>query len=143
MTLEEKKLPLGFTIDSVIVNAIQSQTKEEKLPCARAFAIANEMNVAPSLVGQTADALAIHLSRCQLGLFGYPGKKGWAENVLADVPEPVALESAIRKVAADTGQLTCRQAWDIAAQLNISKMQVGYAADQMEVRIVACQLGAF
>ena len=144
MSLEEKPLPTDFVVDESIAKAIRAHLKDDKLPCAKAFIVANSHNVTPITVGQTADALNIHLSHCQLGLFGYPGhKKGWPATNVANQPVPPGLEDAIRKAALDNGALACVNAWDIAAHFKISKMLVAYIADQMGVRIGPCQLGAF
>ena len=144
MSLKEKTLPPDFVIDEDLAAAIRAQLQNDKLPCAKAFVVAEGQNVAPLKVGQTADALSIHLSHCQIGLFGYPGhKKGWPSANVADQPVPPELKEAIRAAVSDNGALACVDAWKIAARVNISKMLVGYVADQMGVRIGPCQLGAF
>ncbi len=148
MTLSDKQHPADFTLDDRVVAAIQQRlTKDEpqgKLPCAQAFIIARELEVAPLVVGQHADALEIHLTRCQLGLFGYPGeKKGWEMTDLAARPAPDGLEAALRAAVDDDGHLACARLWEIAAQFEAPKMQVGYVADRMEIKITPCQLGAF
>ncbi len=143
MSLEEKPLPNDFTIDDDIASAIKDRIKNHKLPCAQVFIIAKAQNVMPLQVGQTADALTIHLSHCQLGLFGYPEhKQGWytlqslEDDALAEVKAKLS-------AVAENERLTCVQAWEIAKHLGVSKMHVGYVADQMGIRIISCQLGAF
>lgn len=142
--MKEKQLPADFVPDASIAAAIQAHSKEEKIACAQAFTIAARANVAPLIVGRNADVLNIHLDHCQLGLFGYPGHtKGWDAANIAAQPAPAGLEAAIRSALDDAGRLTCVRAWEIAAQFAIPKMLVGYVADQLGVRIVQCQLGAF
>lgn len=144
MALEDKTLPTDFVVDPDLAAAIQARLVEGNLPCARAFALAQARGVAPLLIGQTADVLQIHLSRCQLGLFGYPGHtKGWQVAPLADRPVPPELPPAIQAALNAEGILTCPAAWDIAARLRVPKMFVAYVAGQMGIRVRGCQLGAF
>ncbi len=142
--MKAKKLPADFVVDAALAAAVEAHAEEGKLACAHAFAIAKSAQVAPIVVGQTADALGVNLHRCQLGLYGYPGHtKGWAVSNIADHPVPEGLETAIRAALDDDGGLPCVRAWQVAAEFAIPKMLVGYVATQMEVRIVHCQLGAF
>ncbi len=169
MSLKDK--PNADVADEAIAQAIYEHldnaalSTQEKLPCAIAFAIAKARGVPPRLVGQTADALQVRLCRCQLGLFGYPGKTGWdipidGDRPITECPIPEGLESALCEAAGGAagaqsdsdaqssvtgtkGQLTCAQAWALAARFNTSKMLVGYLADQLGIHIVVCQLGAF
>jgi hypothetical protein len=144
MALEEKKLPVDFVVDEPLAQTIKAKLTDEKLACQQAFSIAKSHNVSPLLIGQTADVLNIHLTRCQLGLFGYPNHtKGWDAAGIAEQDVPEGLKEAINTVYAAQKQLPCINLWEIAAQFNISKMQVAYAADQMGLRISPCQLGAF
>ena len=144
MALEDKTLPVDFVVDPELATAIQTHLDGGNLPCAQAFVLAEAQAVAPLAVGQTADVLQIHLSRCQLGLFGYPGHtKGWEVTNLADRPVPPELPPAIQAALNDAGILTCAAAWDIAARLRVPKMLVAYVATQMGIRVRGCQLGAF
>ncbi len=144
MALEDKPLPTDFVVDPDLAEAIQKYLVDGNLPCARAFALAEAQGVAPLLIGQTADVLQIHLTHCQLGLFGYPGHtKGWEVANLADHPVPPELPPAIQAALNDEGILTCPAAWEIAARLRVPKMLVAYVAGQMSIRVRGCQLGAF
>jgi transposase len=40
-------------------------------------------------------------------------------------------------------RLSCKQAWDIASRLQVSKMTVSGACETMGVKIKNCQIGAF
>jgi len=140
--LKNTKLPADFTLDTTLTDAIQKSLREGKLPCAAAFVIARQNDAAPLLVGQTATAMHIHLTRCQLGLFGYPEGKGWRSTTVAERPIPEGLEETIREAAVD-GKLSCAQAWTLARQFHIPKMQISPIADQLEIHITPCQLGAF
>jgi hypothetical protein len=142
--VKDKRLPADFVVDTALAAAIEARVKEGKLACAQAFAIAEAAQVAPLVLGQTADALGVGLDHCQLGLFGYPGHtKGWEAAKIAERPVPEDLEDAIRAALDAGGNLTCIRAWQIAAEFAIPKMLVGYVTDQMGIRIVQCQLGAF
>lgn len=142
--MREKNLPADFVPDASLAAAIQARSKEEKIACAQAFVIAERANVVPLVVGRNADVLEIHLDHCQLGLFGYPGHtKGWDSAKIAEQPVPEGLEAAIQSALDAEGRLTCVRAWQIAAEFSVPKMLVGYSADQLGVRIVQCQLGAF
>ena len=126
-------------IDERIENALEKQTKNNALPCAVAFKIAETLEVTPSDVGKTADLLEMELVKCQLGLFGYkPDKK----IVKPKAPEQPGLEKAIRDALVD-GKLPCRKAWDIARSQDLSKMMISAVCEHLEIKIKPCQLGAF
>ncbi len=142
MALEEKTLPEDFVVDAALAAAIETALTDGLLPCAVAFRVAETHVVAPLLVGQTADVLGIRLTRCQLGLFGYPGHaKGW--DALAGTAISEDLAAAVRAAADEAGGIACARLWELAVQFGISRLQIGYVADQLGLRIGACQLGAF
>ncbi len=145
MSLDEKQIPQDFTVDEQLAEAIRDHLRGGKLPCAQAFVVARQFDVSPKTVGLTADVLQIHLTRCQLGLFGYGGKKGWeGGKTRFDTCEiPPGMEAAIRAAVDEEGNFACAKAWEIAAQFKKPKMYVGYLADKLGVRISPCQLGAF
>ena len=126
-------------IDERIKNALEQQTKNNEVPCAVAFKIAETLQVSPSDVGKTADLLEMTLVKCQLGLFGYrPNKK----IVKPKAPENSDLEKAIRDALID-GKLPCRKAWDIARSQDLSKMAISAVCEHLKIKIKPCQLGAF
>jgi hypothetical protein len=126
-------------IDERIKNALEQQTKNNEVPCAVAFKIAETLQVSPSDVGKTADLLEMTLVKCQLGLFGYrPNKK----IVKPKAPENSDLEKAIRDALID-GKLPCRKAWDIARRQDLSKMAISAVCEHLKIKIKPCQLGAF
>lgn len=144
INVKDKKLPADFVLDATLAAAVEARAKAGKLACVQAFEIAESAQVAPIVVGQTTDALGVNLHRCQLGLYGYPGHtKGWEAAKIAEHPVPEGLEVAIRAALDDDGRLSCIRAWQVADEFAIPKMLVGYIADQMGLRIVHCQLGAF
>ncbi len=126
-------------IDERIKTALAQQTKNNEVPCAEAFTIAETLQVSPSEVGRTADLLEMELVKCQLGLFGYkPDKK----IVKPKAPEAPGLEKAIRDALID-GKLPCRKAWDIARSQDLSKMTISAVCEHLKIKIKPCQLGAF
>ena len=134
----EKHEP-NATLNERIKEAIIDRTKNNELPCAVAFKIADELNVAAAEVGKTADLMEMELVKCQLGLFGYkPDKK----IVKPQAPDNKNLESAIRDSLVD-GNLACEKAWEIARRFDASKMMVSSVCEELKIKIKPCQLGAF
>ncbi|MBW2407313.1 MAG: hypothetical protein JRF17_08085 [Deltaproteobacteria bacterium] len=125
--------------DALIKNEILKQTQNEKIPCAVAFQIAETLKILPETVGKTADLMNFKLTKCQLGLFGYPPQKKIVkplENIKIDVKDAVSH-------ALVQGRLSCKDAWDIASRLHVSKITVSDVCETMGIKIKSCQLGAF
>lgn len=119
--------------------AIGRESREGKLPCATAFSIARDLDVAPSEVGKAADLLGVSITRCQLGLFGYrPNRRiiKPAESVSEELRRSINAELA-------GGCLPCLSAWEIAHKYCIHKMAVSSACEAMGIKIKPCQLGSF
>jgi hypothetical protein len=126
-------------MDERIAAIVRERAKEGTLGCAEAFRIAEELGVAPLVVGEVADGVDIRLVRCQLGLFGYGERKRIVKPAESVSPE---LERIIREGLVE-GRLPCTTAWAIAARLSLPKMDVSNAAEKLGIRIKPCQLGAF
>lgn len=127
-----------------VAEAVQRHLDEaEKLSCAAAFCVARELDVAPCEVGRAADGLGARLSRCQLGLFGYGPKVEGKHKVVKPAEElgPDLVQAIQGRM--EEGELSCRAAWDIAAELRTPKLEVAAVAEALEIKIVRCQLGAF
>ena len=125
--------------DTSIKNEILNRTKNEKIPCAVAFEISKVLQISPAKVGKTADLMNFKLTKCQLGLFGYQPKKKIVkpqDSINVDVKDAV-IDALVQE------RLSCKQAWDIASRLQVSKMTVSGACETMGVKIKDCQLGAF
>jgi hypothetical protein len=122
-----------------IKDQIDRRAKNNALPCALAFKIADELNVSAAEVGKTADLLEIMLVKCQLGLFGYSPEK---KIVKPQTPENQNLESIIRDSLVD-GKLSCERAWEISRSLDVPKMTVSAVCEHLKIKIAPCQLGAF
>jgi hypothetical protein len=118
---------------------IKKTAAEGRMPCAVAFKIAEDMDIKPAEVGVALDIFEIRITKCQMGIFGYD-KGNKIERPVGQAPD--TLESAIRKKLAG-GKLACRQAWQIAEESGIGKMDVTAACDAMGIKVSPCQLGAF
>ena len=143
MTDEDIAVPETTNPGIRLAAAVRACLVEGKLTCAGAFAIARQLNVGPLAVGHAADVLRVGLSQCQLGLFGYPGKHGWHLHGTGQHPVPEGIGQAIEQARGDSGALTCADAWRIAESFGVTRMQVGYLADEMGVKISPCQLGVY
>jgi len=126
-------------IDEAVAGRVRSRAKNQELPCAVAFDIAADLECEPAKIGQTTDLLNYRLSKCQLGLFGYRPEK---KIVKAALPSDPQLEAAIKNQATD-GKITCKDAWEMAARFDISKMTVSAGCEALGIKIKPCQLGAF
>ena len=129
----------GGSPDERIAGAVREKAAEGALSCAEAERIGAALGVKLEEVGRTLDLLELRIGRCQLGLFGY-GPERKAVQPAALVAKD--LEEAIRGRLAD-GRLPCKAAWEIAAELRITRMEVSAACETQKIRIKPCQLGAF
>jgi len=116
---------------------------EDELPCPVAHYIAADLGIDPLEVGQAADALGKRVSMCQLGLFGYARKGRLAYRVrtpMADVPDDLA--AAIRAASTD-GRVPCAALWEIGRRFDLSRLEMGNAAEGLGIKVKPCQLGFF
>lgn len=134
-----KKHPPGEKPDPALQDRILTSAKDGELPCAVAFAVAEELGVSAHEIGKTADLLDLRLTKCQLGLFGYTPEKKIVKPLPGVDPD---IQRAIRKTSIDN-RLSCRDAWDIAASFKVPKMRISGACEAMKIKINKCQLGAF
>lgn len=125
--------------DPRIEKEIKERCEKQEISCFRAFKIAERLNVKPVEVGRTADLMNMKVVKCQLGLFGYkPNNK----IVRAEETSNRALQDAVNEYS-ENNCLTCEKAWQIADQLNISKLTVSNVSQANGIKIRNCQLGAF
>jgi hypothetical protein len=126
-------------LDTAIKIEIEKRGEHNKLPCAVAFTIVEDLGVTPAEVGKTADLIDFELIRCQLGLFGYsPNKKA----VKPKESNQQGLKDAISAALIDK-KLPCKAAWDIADRFDVPKMTVSGICETMNIKVKPCQLGAF
>jgi len=143
VALKDKTVPQNGSPAAHIARAIEAVLTDGKLPCPAAFAIAKELAVTPQAVGNAADLMNVHLSRCQLGFFGYPAKQGYAEANVADLDIPEGLPEAIQEAQDSAGNVSCADLWELAATYAVSRILVGYVTDRLGVHVTPCRLGAF
>jgi hypothetical protein len=143
MAYSDRQTPEDFTSDPKVAAAIRERLVGGMLSCSAAFTIVHALDVEPLEVGWTANSIEVRLTRCQLGLFGYPGKQGWDTYNVPSLPVPPGLPEAIEGARDDEGNLPCSTAWELASRFEASRMLVGYVANTLDVKITPCQLGAF
>ena len=122
-----------------IAVAVRREASPEGISCAAAHRVATKLNQSPKEIGFTIDRLEIPIIRCQMGLYGYPDK---SRVVIPAESVSKELEERIRG-ALDNGRLSCADAWRIAAESGIPKMDAAAACENLGIKITACQLGAF
>lgn len=122
-----------------ITEKILEAAKGKELPCAMAFDLARRLSITPAEVGRHADGVEVHLTKCQLGLFGHRPDKKIVKPADAVAPE---LEVEISKALVND-RLPCAAAWRLSERFNIGKMAVSAACEHLGVKIKPCQLGAF
>ena len=143
MVLKNKTIPQHDMPDAHIVKAIELALADGKLPCPAAFAIAKDLAVTPQAVGDAADLMNVHLSRCQLGFFGYAAKQGYSEAGVADLDVPEGLPEAIQEAQDSAGNVSCADLWRLAGTYEVPRILVGYITDQLGIHVTPCRLGAF
>jgi len=121
--------------------AIQDAQTGGKLPCAVAHRLCRENGWSPAQVGEEANRLAVKITLCQLGLFGYKafGRKGPLQR-FSKVPDEVA--AAIKARATD-GDVPCAALWKIAEVQGLPRVAMGGAAETLGLKVRPCQLGCF
>lgn len=129
----------GKSIDPVLKPTLEKASENGRLNCAAAHRIAKNNGCTPEAIGIQADLLELRISTCQLGLFGYAGG---LKNLNPDISVPDSTREKILAHQAD-GCLSCRESWDLATALGLSRPDMGSICEKLEIRIKPCQLGAF
>jgi hypothetical protein len=119
--------------------AVSTKAKGGQLTCAQCFIIADELKVPPQEVGRALDLLDVHITKCQLGLFGN-SPVGKIVQKAETVPEE--LEKAIR-AGIENGRISCESSWRLAEKFALPRIKISSACEAMGVKISLCQLGAF
>ena len=112
---------------------------KSRITCVQAHELAARFAVAPLTVGQTLDRLGIKIRQCQLGLFGHDPK---SRIVPEGIHVPPRLEEAIRSRQRND-RLSCLEAWHLADEFGLSRLEICGACEKLSIRISQCQLGAF
>jgi hypothetical protein len=133
-----------MTDQEIISQKIRASLEDDgRLSCATAHETAQELEVDPLVVGDSATALDIQISLCQLGLFGH-GTRGEGKGRVVHSGVEVREELAARvREALVRDRLPCSAAWEIARELKLTRLELGNVAETLGVRISPCQLGFF
>jgi hypothetical protein len=131
--LPDKKLNLRIAED------VKLHALDGRISCNSGHKIAGKLKVPPTEVGIAIDLLEMRINKCQLGLFGYSPENKIVKPAGEVSPE---LEKTILK-RLTKGRLHCSAAWEIAKIFNIPKMEVSSTCEALQIKISACQLGAF
>jgi hypothetical protein len=129
--------------DFSIEELVGRYPEKAKLPCAAAQLITELADTSAADVGKFLNEKKISITYCQLGLFGY-GRKGKSSYKITG--RPVEVDASIIekiKAKAANGRITCIELWNIADAEDISRAEIGNAADSLGIKIKSCQLGAF
>jgi hypothetical protein len=131
-------------MDQEIVKELGTSAEDDgRVTCATMHRIARKVGVEPIEVGNVASESDVHASQCQLGLFGHsPRVQGKGRVVEADVVVSDELAEHMR-AALVNGRLPCAAAWDIATELKLNRIDLGNAAETLDISIAPCQLGFF
>ncbi|MBD3309103.1 hypothetical protein GF339_22070 [candidate division KSB3 bacterium] len=133
------KHPAGTQLNPVIAEQVKAKIVDDRISCAAAHEIARALGVSPADVGIVIDLLEVRINRCQLGLFGHRPQKRIVTPAEHVSPE---LRHAI-EAACDERGLSCFNAWQIADQRQISRLEVACACETLNIKISSCQLGSF
>lgn len=131
---------MGLTTDGV-KRELKRAARKGRVPCAVALATASRCGITPKEAGALLDELGLRIDTCQLGLFGFgPGKQKRIQ-----VPEAVSDEVAawITARAEANGHVTCAEIFAEAEAEGLSRAFLAGACEKADVKIRACQLGAF
>jgi len=126
-------------IDERVSAALLAKAANGEISCANAADVAKKLNTEMDVVGVNIDLVELHISKCQLGLFGYGPEKRIVKAAVLVAPE---LERAIR-IALVHDCLPCIAAWGIADARQLPRMDVASACEKLGIKIKPCQIGAF
>jgi hypothetical protein len=65
----EHSTPLTLVQQEELESRLHKASKENRIPCSSALAIAKSLGIPPREVGSIANKLKIKISKCQLGCF--------------------------------------------------------------------------
>lgn len=127
------------TIDPDIAGMLQERADQGAITCAAVHSVAGKLSIPPAEAGIQADLLELRLTRCQLGLFGYPPE---GKRLNPDFKVPENLAEALKSAAKD-GRIPCKVCWETAESLGVSRPDAGSACEKLGLKIKPCQIGAF
>lgn len=131
-------------MDQEIVKELGTSAEDDgRVTCATMHRLARKLGVEPIEIGSVASESDIHASQCQLGLFGH-ARRGEGKGRIVEADAVVSDELAEQmRAALVNGRLSCAAAWDIATVLKLSRLDLGNAAEKLDISIAPCQLGFF
>lgn len=117
---------------------VKASLKGGYLPCAKAFKIAEELNVPKVAVGAMTDKLGLRVSDCRTGCFKV--EKTIRDGAGKKIDEKImqAVEELKNK-----DELTCANVYAVAERFGVLPMTVADAANLNGWKIRQCQLGCF
>jgi hypothetical protein len=133
------KHPSDTKLNPRIVEAVRRKATNNKISCASAHKIADETSAPPAEIGVALDLLEMRITNCQLGLFGHSPE---TKVVKPSESVPPEIEEAIKRSLVNN-RISCLSCWEIAARFGMAKMDVSSACEALDLKINACQLGAF
>ena len=134
------KYPDGTQMNPEIAERVRDRARDDRIGCAAAHAIAEELKCSPADVGMTIDLLEIRINQCQLGLFGHSPQKRIVKPAEHVSPE---VQNAIKQVAQDERDISCINIWKIAEECDMTRLDAACACETLKIKISSCQLGAF
>jgi hypothetical protein len=134
-----EKHPVGTKVPEDLKQEILKQVTDNSIACKAAEKMSQTKNTPMSEIGVAIDMLNINIVQCQLGLFGYDGKKKLVQAAESISPE---LEKSITAALVNE-RLSCIAAWEIADKLQIKRADLCAACEKLKIKVKPCQLGAF
>lgn len=119
-------------------DVVTASLKSGYLSCAKAFNIAEELNVPKISVGVMTDKLGVRVSDCRTGCFK-------VDKTIRDGSGKKIEERIIKAVEElkSKDELTCANVFSLAERFKVAPMTVADAANLKSWKIRQCQLGCF
>ena len=133
----------GGDMDKQLHQSMLDNLEDGRLPCNRAHAIAQNLDLEPLQVGFAANETNIRISRCQLGLFGYGPKAEGKHKIVHPMDEVPERLAARLRAQADGENITCKAVWEVADKLGYKRIEASSAVEAMGLTVSRCQLGCF
>ena len=127
------------TVDPLIFRAVSEKISDGGITCAGAHKIAIALSISPSKVGKSLDLMEKRIRKCQLGFFGYQPER----RIIKPAPQVSPALADVLKAASSAGRVTCLRVWEIADRFSISRLEAAAACEALDLKVAACQLGAF
>ena len=118
--------------------AVKKSLKGGYLPCAKAFRIAEELNIPRIAVGAMTDKIGVRVSDCRTGCFK-------VDKIIHEDTGKTPDEKIMKAVEnlKEKDELTCANVFILAEQFGVVPMKVADAANLKSWKIRQCQLGCF